>query len=131
MENILVDTDILIDYTKGKSVGLKQLLQKQIAGKVKLFINPVIISEFFTDKSLNDKSKFRWALEFISNFSVTEINKKIGILSGEFRRIKAVDYIADALIAATCLENNFILATRNKKHFSKIKNLKIISHLTS
>lgn len=126
MENILVDTDILIDYTKGKSIFLKELLETQITGKVKLFINPVIISEFFTDKSLQNKAKFRDALEFISNFSVVEINKKIGILSGEFRRKNAIDYIADALIAATAMENGFILATRNKKHFSKIKNLKII-----
>lgn len=127
MENILVDTNILIDYSKGKSIFLKNLLEEQLAGRIKLFVNPVIISEFFTDKSLKNQAKYTNALEFISNFSVVEINKQLGILSGKLRRVKDIDYIADALIAATCLENEFKLATRNQKHFSKIKKLKIIS----
>ena len=126
MENILVDTNILIDYSKSKSIFLKELLHKQTAGKVRLFINPVILSEFFTDSSLKNKIKYEYALEFITNFSVIDLNKKIGILSGEYRRNKAVDYIADALIAATCIKNKFILATRNKKHFTKIKGIRII-----
>lgn len=126
MENILVDTNILIDYTKSKSIFLKELLDKQTSGKVRLFVNPVILSEFFTDSSLKNKIKYEYAKEFMTNFSVTDLNKKIGILSGEYRRIKAVDYIADALIAANCIENGFILATRNKKHFLKIHKLRII-----
>ena len=126
MDNILVDTNILIDYTKSKSIFLKQLLEKQKAGEVSLFINPVILSEFLADKSLLNKAKHDKALDFISNFSVIDINKKTGILSGEIQRYNSVVFLADSLIAANCLENNFILATRNKKHFAKIRSLKTI-----
>ena len=126
MENILVDTDILIDYTKGKSIFLKQLLEKQKSGKTRLYINPVVLSEFFTDKSLNNKLNYRDALEFISNFSIINLNKKTGILSGEMQRNYSIIFIGDALIAASCIENNLVLATRNKKHFLKVKGLKMI-----
>jgi len=66
---------------------------------------------------------------FLDIFSVVKIGKKEGYLSAQLIRTKAVDYLADSLVASSCLNNKLILATRNKKHFIKVRNLKIIGDL--
>lgn len=125
MSKILVDTDVLIDYSKGKSRFLAKLLVRQSKGKVDLFVNPVVITEFFTDQSLSDKKKFRKALEFIALFAVDELTKSVGLTAGQILREKKSDYLGDALIAASCLVADLKLVTRNKKHYQKIDGLKL------
>ncbi len=120
MIRVLVDTDVLIDYSKGHDQQLESLLEKQDNNELGLWINPAIIAEFFTDIHLKNKSMFSKAMEFISLFRVAEINKKIGLLAGEFLREEKTNFLGDALIAATCISERFLLATGNKKHFSKI-----------
>lgn len=123
IDRILVDTDVLIDYSRGKSEILGTLLNKQSQGLVILFINPVIVAEFLTDNKLKDESKLKVALEFLNLFSVVEVTKKIGVITGELLRKGKLQFIGDALIAASCLVGDLKLTTRNKKHYSKVKNL--------
>jgi len=126
MDRLLVDTNVLIDYSKGKRDFLKKLLVKQKDGKVVLYVNPIVIAEYFTDKNLKHEEKFRESLNFINLFGVLQITKKIGILAGELMREGLVYSIGDALIAANCLLSNLALATRNKKHFEKVSDLKFL-----
>lgn len=123
MIKIFVDTDILIDYSKGCGRLLEKLLREQKEGKIELCLNPVVIAEFFTDRNLKNKDKFAQACDFFNFFSVIEVNKKIGLLAGELLRENKTSFLGDALIAATCLSANLKLATGNQKHFAKIKNL--------
>lgn len=123
MDKILVDTDILIDYSKGYRGLLQKLFELQKKKKVELFINPVITAEYFTDQNLSIKSKFNKAIKFLEFFRMVNINKEIGILAGRLSREKVVSYLGDSLIAATCLQGELKLATRNKKHFNNVKNL--------
>lgn len=124
MINILVDTDILIDYSKGHDKLLESLLEKQNNNELELWINPVIIAEFFNDIHLKNKDLFDNAVEFISLFRVAQISKKTGLLAGEILREEKTSFLGDALIAATCISEKLLLATGNKKHFSKIPGLK-------
>lgn len=123
MDKILVDTDVLIDYSKGSSGLLQKLIELQENRKLELFINPVIAAEFFTDQNLAVKSKFDQAEKFLGLFGMININREIGILAGSLSRKKAVSFLGDSLIAATCLQKKLKLATRNKKHFNSVKNL--------
>ena len=123
MDKVLVDTDILIDYSKGFSGLLQKLFELQKKQKVELFINPVITAEYFTDQNLAIKSKFNKAVKFLEFFRMVNINKEIGILAGRLSREKMVSYLGDSLIAATCLQGKLKLATRNKKHFKNVKDL--------
>lgn len=123
MTKVFIDTDILIDYSKGHNKLLENLLEKQTPKQLELWVNPIVIAEFFTDSSLRNKKKLEKAKDFFGFFRVIEINKKIGLLAGEFLRERKVNFIGDALIAATCILGKMHLITGNKKHFSKISEL--------
>jgi predicted nucleic acid-binding protein len=121
---ILVDTDILIDFTKGYDHLLKTLLQQQTKGKTELYTTPVIVAEFFTDLQLADTDKHHQAQQFINYFTLLPITKRIGLTAGDLLRTGHPHTLGDALIAATCLIHHLHLATRNRKHFQKIPQLK-------
>lgn len=123
MTKVFIDTDILIDYSKGHNKLLENLLEKQTPKQLELWVNPIVIAEFFTDSSLRNKNKLEKAKDFFGFFRVIEINKKIGLLAGELLRERKVNFIGDALIAATCILGKMHLITGNKKHFSKISEL--------
>lgn len=124
MDKIFVDTNVLIDYSKGKIGSLGKLLSDQNEGKVGLFVNPVVISEFFTDENVNESKVLKKANSFIGLFGTLSISREEGILSGKLMRNKEVGLIGDALIAATCLVADLKLLTRNQKHFKKVPKLK-------
>ena len=64
-------------------------------------------------------------LRGLNNFQISLVTPSIAKLAGELRR----DYsrpFADMLVASSALLYNFILATRNAKHFKDITDLKIL-----
>lgn len=124
MIQVLVDTDVLIDYSKGFDRFLGDLLKRQTDGEVELYVNPVVLAEFLTDQKLRDKKKHAEAEDFFNLFGFKEINKKMGQRVGELLREKRVEFLGDAFLAATCLVDNLVLATKNKKHFKKVPQLK-------
>lgn len=121
---VFVDTNIIIDYTKGFGKELFDLLEKQEKKEVEIFINPIVVAEFFNDKNLKNNKKLETALELFENFQVIDIDKKIGLIAGELLRENKVGFLADALIAATCLKNSLFLFTKNRVDFKKVKQLK-------
>lgn len=125
MIQILVDTDILIDYSKGHSRFLEALLTGQERGNMELFINPVVVAEFMTDRTLRDEKKHLQASEFLQLFSLKDVTKSVGFAAGKLLREGHVLFLGDAMIAATCVVNNFQLATRNIRHFNKVPSLLI------
>lgn len=123
MKKIFVDTDIIISFTKGHAIFLKELIKKQRNNIVELIVNPVVVVEFFTDKNLSNKKRYQLAKKLFQNFTVLTINKQIGLIAGELLRDNKTVAIGDAIIAATCLENKFELITNNLKDFKKVKGL--------
>lgn len=123
MLKVLVDTDVLIDYSKGYAGTLEGLFDRQDKAQVELFINPVVIAEFYTDKKLKNKHRREKATEFLSFFKIVNISGKIGAKAGELLRENQVPFLGDALIAATAVTEKLKLATRNKKHFKKVTDL--------
>ncbi|MEK7593041.1 MAG: PIN domain-containing protein [Patescibacteria group bacterium] len=123
MTPIFVDTNILIDYSKGYSRFLETLLARQDTGDVGLFINPIVVSEFMADRSLHDEKKRKLAQEFLLSFSLKDITKSTGFMAGDFLCEGYVESMGDAMIASTCVIHALHLATRNTKHFKKIRSL--------
>ena len=123
MIKVLVDTDVLIDYSKGYTGTLEELFEKQAKAQVELFINPVIIAEFYTDLKLKNKQRREKTEEFLRFFKTANISGKTGLLAGELLRGNRVLFLGDALIAATAVIEKLKLATRNKKHFKSVQNL--------
>lgn len=123
MIKVLVDTDILIDYSKGYAGTLEELFDSQAKAQIELFINPVVIAEFYTDLKLKNKQRRDKAGEFLRFFKIINISGKIGSKTGELLRENRVSFLGDALIAATAITEKLKLATRNKKHFQNVPDL--------
>ncbi len=123
MDKIFVDTNILIDFTYDKNRILYDLFEKQKQEKVELYLNPMVLAEFFTDQKLKNDEKLKEAQELISFFTIIDINTPMGIIAGQYLREKKVASIGDGLNAATCTNNNLQIATRNKKDFEKVPGL--------
>ena len=128
MKQILVDTDVLIDYAHGLSAHLGKLLEAESRGAVQLWISPVNVAEFCTDKKLTSAKMKAKAEEFLLLFSIKETTKAMGILAGELLRKGKTVYLGDALIAATSLAGNIPLYTRNIRHFEKISGLEFFKN---
>ncbi len=124
MNNIFIDTNVLIDYSKGFDKKLKPLLEKQKENLVHLYINIIIIIEYMNDYNLTNKEKVLKAEKFLQNFTLIDVNKTVAYITANLLRTKQISYIGDALISATCLDNKLKLMTNNQKDFKKVKSLK-------
>ncbi len=125
MKHIFIDTNILIDFSKGYADNLKDLFQLQSQNKATLYINPLVIMEFTADQKLSNKELENKAEKFLLFFNILPISAKTGFIAGQLHRTRQVDFVGDALIAATCIEHNLKLTTRNEKHFKNVEGLKL------
>jgi len=70
------------------------------------------------------KSEEEITKKFLNSFNLIPIDAQIGQLAGRFinlyRKSHSVE-IADAIIAAASIVNNFKLWTLNKKHYPMVK----------
>ncbi len=119
---VFVDTNILIDYSKGYQDSLRELFIKQHNRQIQLCINSIIMMEYLSGIVPRFKKK---ALSFLKQFDFVPMGFGVGIHASELVRSKDISFWKDALIAASCLDENAMIATKNKKHFKDIKNLKI------
>lgn len=72
------------------------------------------------------KKKYKKAEDLFRFFSLVAITKEMGLTAGEILRGKRLPFMGDALIAATCLVKRLKLATRNRRHFSKVPKLQFV-----
>lgn len=122
----LIDTDVIIDHLREKEAIPEQILDESAISIISL--GELIYGAYksvYPQKSLIILKKNLQILDF-------EIIKLDEIIIAEFGRIKAgleakgerLDDF-DLLIAATALVSDLTLLSRNIKHFSRIKELKI------
>ena len=123
MKKIFIDTNILIDYSKGYGLKLKPLLEMQVEDLAHLYINTIIIVEYMNDYNLTNKEMITKSEKFLQKFNLIDINKNIAYITANLLRTKQISYIGDALISATCLDNGLELMTNNQKDFKKVKGL--------
>lgn len=120
---ILCDTDILIEFLKGKK-EIKGIFEKEEICNI--VISSVTIMELFFG-ALNQK-EIKEIEKFISCFKKIKINEKITDLAIDLIRTYAKSHnlrIPDALIAATAISNDYPLLTNNKKDFKYIKSIEL------
>ena len=127
MKKILIDTDVLINYSFGFNKKLNELIKKQNNNELQLFTNPIIIAEFLNNKKLDKKKDLIHTEEFLDEFNSVIITKETARIVGGLLRKQTIPFLADAFIAASCLQFNLQLYTNNKKDFRKVKKLKLFS----
>ena len=120
---VIPDTDILIASFR-KNEMAKQLLVKYCS---QLTIS--IVTEMELYAGANDERKKKAVKNVLADHDVVALNKAIGETALRLMKLYNTRtrslYLADALIAATCLENDAWLLTFNTKDFKFIKGLKL------
>ncbi len=118
----LIDTNILIYY-----------YDDQIPVKVVDVVDDIFYKSFnistitkieFLGWQNYDERQYQQAVLFADGARVFPLTESIANKTIALKREKRIK-LPDAVIAATCLENDFILVTRNQDDFKGIKDLRI------
>ncbi len=127
---MILDTSFIIDLMKmdeGALTRHKQLIEKNESYRV----SSAAIFELWSgighsEKSENERFKAMKALSGMNTIALTApMAEKAGEIHGTLAKEgKAIDNI-DAMIAATALFENEVVLTRNVKHFSRVKGLRV------
>ena len=121
-ERLLIDTDVLIDYLRGKTDAVSYLEGLTES----LLVSVITVAELYA--GVREGAERTKLDEFIRAFEIVPVDREIAIRGGLYRR----DYIkshnvglADALIAATAEFRQADLVTLNSKHFPLLANVVI------
>lgn len=124
-----LDTDLLIAILRGKEEAYKKVtkIDEESRGATTA-INAFEIF-FGAYKSAMKSENVKEAVKLLERLELIPFDlassRKAGELTAELReKGKPIDY-RDAMIAGIAIENDLTLVTRNKSHFSRIKNLKL------
>ncbi len=111
---MLFDTDVLIEYLRGKDEAQAYIDNIKDA----VYMSSITMAELYAGVRRGEELK---KLEiFIETFEVTNLNKSIAKIGGLYRNQYKPSHgmgLADALIAATAKEIDAQLITFNTKHF--------------
>lgn len=127
MSSILIDTDILIDVANNDLTANSRLITESQNNS--LAISSITVMELTI--GCRNKSELQALNRFIKQFQVLKLTSNIGdraieLLNGYFLSHGLL--IADALIAATAIENNISLLSKNQRDFRFILELNLISY---
>ena len=124
MDRVVLDTDALIDYSKGYAPWIDTAIQ---TGSVRLVLPTIVIAEFFASKMLDDPYEVEVADKTFALFDQQDLTESIAKTLGGLLRHKTYPSgasIADLIIASTALYLRASLATRNTVHFKGIPGVK-------
>ena len=116
MDRILLDTDVIIWYLRGRESTRAWVLE---SGKHDVpRCSAPSITEVVAGMRPKEKPATR---EFLQALRVIDVDHGVGWLAGDLvrsyrRRGITLDFV-DATIAATCLRHHLALATYNAKHY--------------
>ncbi len=125
----LIETSVIIEHLKGTKKG--SILQN-LSGK--FYSSVICFAEIYEGLLHLPKNQQRKAKLSLNNFfngldGILGIDSKVARLFAEIRadlrkKGKLIEDL-DILIAATAIENNLTLITFNKRHFKRVKGLKM------
>jgi len=122
MKEYLLDTNILI-YHFADTIPKKEVNKIEEIFRTSFNISILTKIEFLGWEKHTEEG-FEKAREFISFANVFSLTDEIVDLTIDIRRQSKIK-LPDAVIAATSLNNNLILVTRNDNDFKDIKGLEI------
>jgi predicted nucleic acid-binding protein len=117
---LLIDTDVLIDYLRGRAEAVAYLegLREPLA------VSAITVAELYAGVREGPE---RSALEqFLAAFEVVPVGPAAAVQGGLYRRDYGKSHatgLADALIAATAQGKQATLVTLNDKHFPMLGNV--------
>ena len=129
MENrlIILDTDVVIDFFTGispEAEGVSKLISQEEAALTS-------ISVFELYAGIEGKRRLGQIETFIRDLTIIPLDVIEAALAGKiYTQLKSKGQLIgthDILIAAVCIANGLPLYTKNVIHFSKIKDIQILT----
>jgi len=108
---VLVDTDVLVDHLRARE-------RLPIAGRFAYSV--VSRFELFAGRATEEDA----VIDLLQPHREIAVDRAIAERAGRLRREDRLE-AADALIAATALENHLALVTRNRRDFGKVRDLRV------
>lgn len=129
----LLDSDIIIDFLKGKKPAF-ELIQNISQERCYISVISWMEVNYGIEKigSIKRKKEFQNFLDKLG-VKVLSIDESIGEIfiekkiSLENKGIKIADF--DLIIASTAIAYDLVLVTRNKRHFSKVEEVRLYSSI--
>lgn len=114
MKSIVLDTDILINFLRGREEARAFL--SSLIDEATLYCSVITVAEIFAGMREHERKKTE---ELLDSFNLIEITKEIAEKAGTYKnRIKSQTLeLDDCLIAASAQSIGAILATENIKHY--------------
>ena len=109
--DILVDTDVFIDHLR----GARQL----VPGRHRLHYSVITRAELFAGNTASNLVN-----TLLAPFREIPVDRTVAERAGRIRRENNTR-LPDALIAATAIEHNLGLATRNRSDFEPVRSLRL------
>ena len=111
MADLLIDTDVFVDHLRGAA--------ELRPGRHRIHYSVITRAELFAGNTATDLSA-----RLLAPFRELPVDRTIAQRAGRIVRESGVR-LPDALIAATALEHNLSIATRNRKHFQPIRGIRL------
>jgi len=124
LNNLLLDTSVLIDHLRGYKPSTEFLKAAFNSGAL-VTISAVTEMELHAGKSMEDPAIERDVLKFLKLFKTLPVTSNISRQAGLLLRRHRHQGLTpiDAIIASTAMEHNATLITRNIKHFRMVKGI--------
>jgi len=126
MRDVLVDTDILINFLRGKEKAKDFLLS--LLKDSTIYCSVITIAEIYVGMKDHEKEKTD---KLIDSLNIIDVTREIAEKAGKYKKdIKSHSLeLDDCLIAASAFIKGAILATGDKKHYPMrdIKKITVIS----
>jgi predicted nucleic acid-binding protein len=121
MKPVLVDTDILINFLRGRELAQNYLFS--ILEDSTIYCSAITVAEIHAGMKDHEREK---TTELIDSLNIVDINREIAEKAGKYKRDEKRQTLEldDYFIAATAFIKGAILATGNAKHYP-MKDIKI------
>ena len=128
MINVVLDSDIVIDFTRQASPFFREILDLANNKKIALFIPSIVVIELMSGQETKSSNKLKILEDLIKPAQFVACDYSLSKQAGFIvRDSRGLVQSGDAIVAATALSLNAKLATRNKKHFQGVTGLKFYS----
>lgn len=114
---ILLDSDILIEISRGRNPAILSAWDSLSESEITLLYSPVNTAELWAGARPSETESTE---KLLLSLDCVGIDHSIGELAGKFMRIFSKSHslkLGDALIAATAVQKQANLWTRNRNHY--------------
>jgi len=114
MKKVLVDTDILINFLRGRETAQNYL--SSLLEEATIYCSVITVAEIHAGMKEHEREK---TTELIDSLNIVDINREIAEKSGKYKREEQRQSLEldDCFIAATAFIKGAIFATGNGKHY--------------